>query len=270
VLETVPKREESDYKRLGCEQPNLSSVWHTRLSDGAPHSVRCARLVRGELATLGIRRRRTTIIHRTVRWCTGLSGEPTVGRAIRGRHVARSNGRLGTPDCPVCTGQCPVRQPTPRTNGRMRLIWKAIAHRTATVTVWCPTEGKFGLPSWPPTTPSCIGAIKGTPRRMEELPKHSLSILRLPHFVSAHLIDCVSDLSSVVVVNTLCFVSSSSLGLCACVLRICVCCSPTLLLCILCDQYCKGERLQLVEIPRKREENYKEESCGIQVDHWIT
>jgi hypothetical protein len=45
---------------------------------------------------------------------------------------------------------------------------------------------------------------------------------------------------------------------------------PNLTLCFLCDQYCKGERLQLVEIPRKREENYKEESRGIQVDHWIT
>jgi hypothetical protein len=44
----------------------------------------------------------------------------------------------------------------------------------------------------------------------------------------------------------------------------------TLLLRVLFDQYCKGERLQLVEIPRKREEDYKEESCGIQVDHWIT
>jgi hypothetical protein len=32
---------------------------------------------------------------------------------------------------------------------------------------------------------------------------------------------------------------------------------PNLTLCFLCDQYCKGERLQLVEIPRKREENYK-------------
>jgi hypothetical protein len=40
--------------------------------------------------------------------------------------------------------------------------------------------------------------------------------------------------------------------------------------CFLCDQSCKGERLQLVEIPRKREENYKEEYCGIQVDHRIT
>jgi hypothetical protein len=87
-----------------------------------------------------------------------------------------------------------------------------------------PTEGKDSLPCWPSTAPSCLGAIKGTPRRMEESPKHSLSILSLPHSVSAHLIDCVSDLSSILVVNSLCFILSSSLGLCACVLRICVCC----------------------------------------------
>jgi hypothetical protein len=31
----------------------------------------------------------------------------------------------------------------------------------------------------------------------------------------------------------------------------------------------KGERLQIVEIPRKREKDYKEEIRGIQVDHWI-
>jgi hypothetical protein len=143
VLETVTKEEERKREGLSSVQPSFSSVWHTGLSGGAPDSVWCARMVRCELAALGIRRRRTTIIHRTVRWCAGLSGEPTVasatvGRAIRGRRVARSNGRLGTPDCPMCTGQCPVRQSTLRTNGRMRLIWKAIAHRTATVTVrWC-------------------------------------------------------------------------------------------------------------------------------------
>jgi hypothetical protein len=33
---------------------------------------------------------------------------------------------------------------------------------------------------------------------------------------------------------------------------------PYLLLCFLCDLYCKGERLQLVEIPRKQEEYLKE------------
>jgi hypothetical protein len=89
---------------------------------------------------------------------------------------------------------------------------------------------------------------------MEELSKHTLSILSLPHSVSTHLIDRVSDLSSVLVVNSLCFILSSSLGLCACVLlRICVCCFPSLLLCFHRNLYCKGEGLQLVEIPRERE-----------------
>jgi hypothetical protein len=114
-----------------------------QLWSGAPDSVRCARLVRGELAALGFRRWRTTIIHRTIWWCTGLSGEPTAAsangrprnlRATRGH----ANGRLGTSDCPV-------RQPIPRTNGRMCLIWKVITHRTATVTVrWC--TGLSGAP----------------------------------------------------------------------------------------------------------------------------
>jgi hypothetical protein len=71
-----------------------------------------------------------------------------------------------------------------------------------------PTEGKISLPRLPPMAPSCLGAIKGTPRRMEEKPKHTLSILSLPHSISAHLIDCVSDLSSVLVVNLLCFILS--------------------------------------------------------------
>jgi hypothetical protein len=89
-----------------------------------------------------------------------------------------------------------------------------------------PTESNFGLPCWPPTAPSCLGAIKGTHRRMEETPKHSLSILSLPHSVSTHLIDRVSDLSSILVVNSLCFILSSSLGLCACVCCGFVCVAP--------------------------------------------
>jgi hypothetical protein len=57
-----------------------------------------------------------------------------------------------------------------------------------------------------------------------------------------------------------------------CAADLCVVCVAllALLLCLLCDLYCKGERLQLVEVPRKRENDYKEESRGIQVDHWIT
>jgi hypothetical protein len=149
----VTKEGEKEPKRLGSVQPNFSSVWHTGLSGGAPDSVRCARLVSGESAALGNRRWCTTIIHRTVRWCTGLSGEssvvnsslsgkvqgdmaiihrtirwctglssePTVASAngrsrnLRATH-GRANGRLSTPDCPVCTGQCPVRQRARRSN----------------------------------------------------------------------------------------------------------------------------------------------------------
>jgi hypothetical protein len=70
-----------------------------------------------------------------------------------------------------------------------------------------PTEGKNCLPCWSPTAPSCLGAIKGTPRRMEEeQKKHSLSNSKSPHSVSTHLIDRVSDLSSVLAVNSLCFI----------------------------------------------------------------
>jgi hypothetical protein len=61
---------------------------------------------------------------------------------------------------------------------------------------------------------------------MEESPKHSLSNLILPHSVSTHLIDHISDLSSVLVVNSSCFVLSSSLDLCACVCCGFVCVAP--------------------------------------------
>jgi hypothetical protein len=125
-------------------------VRHTGLSGGAPGSVQCARPACSEPVALGKTQRHMAIIHWTVQWCTRLSGEPTVtsstvGCAISGRRVARSNDRLGIPDCSVCTGQCPVRQPTPRTNGRMRHIWKEITHRTATMTIrWC--TGLSGAP----------------------------------------------------------------------------------------------------------------------------
>jgi hypothetical protein len=135
-----------------------------------------------------------------------------------------------------------------------------------------PTEGKFGLPSWPPTAPSYLGAIKGTPRRMEEHTKLTRNILRLLDSESTYLIICVSDLSSIWVANSVCCVSSSSCDLCAWLCYIfesCVCCSPNLTLCFLCDLYCKGERLQTMEIPRKREKYSKGKDRGIQVDHWI-
>jgi hypothetical protein len=221
------------------------------LSLGAPDSVRCARPALASWPLSGIHRQRTAIIHRTVRWCIELSGEPkaasaTVGRAIRARRVAPANGRLGAPDCPV--SQRPLVQrsaaqsvrdawPQPTVGWGHRTVWCApdsvrCANDYNSTTVGCdilerrsasdneqwmsggaldcpvrhPTEGKNCLPRMPPTAPSCLGAIKGTPRRMEETPKHTLSILSLPHSISAHLIDFLSDLSSVLVVNLLRFI----------------------------------------------------------------
>jgi hypothetical protein len=94
------------------------------------------------------------IIHRTVRWCTRLSAEPTVTYANgRPRNLRTTCGLLqrstGAPDCPVCTIQCPVCQSAQRSNGRICQIWKEIAHRTvyrtypvAHRTVRCATRQK--------------------------------------------------------------------------------------------------------------------------------
>jgi hypothetical protein len=55
------------------------------------------------------------------------------------------------------------------------------------------TEGKNCLPGMQSTAPSCLGAIKGTHRRMEEHTKHSLSIPKHQDFDSTHLILCDSN-----------------------------------------------------------------------------
>jgi transposase InsO family protein len=158
----------------------------------------------------GIHRRHTTIIHQTVRWCTGLSGEPTVtsatvGHQIRGRRVARSNGRQEAPDYPVCTEQCPVRQRLQFCNGRLCHLGRrsapdheqCLSGGAPDCPVHHPIEGKNCLPRLPPTAPSCLGAIKGTPRHMEEISKHSLIISKHQDSILAHLILCDSDLSSI-------------------------------------------------------------------------
>jgi hypothetical protein len=58
-------------------------------------------------------------------------------------------------------------------------------------------EGRNCLPRLSPTAPSFLGAIKGTPRHVEENTKLSRNILRLPDSYSTQLILCVSDLSSI-------------------------------------------------------------------------
>jgi hypothetical protein len=99
--------------------------------------------------------------HRTVRCAPDSDSynSATVDYVIFGRRSASDNEQClsgGAPDCPV-------------------------RH---------PTEGKNCLPRLPPTAPCCLGAIKGTPRRMEELPKHSLIISKHQDSILTHLILC--------------------------------------------------------------------------------
>jgi hypothetical protein len=101
--------------------------------------------------------------HRTVRcapdsvWCANFQRTTTVGCARNGRKSRTGHEQWlsgGAPDCPV-------------------------RH---------PTEGKNCLPRMPPTALSYLGAIKGTPRRMEEASKHSLIIPKHQDSILAHSI----------------------------------------------------------------------------------
>jgi hypothetical protein len=131
------------------------------------------------------------IIHKTVRCApdcpvSQLSAGPTVGRRIRARRVASANGRMGhrtvsgAPTAPKCQWSAsPNKERDPH---------RSVSGGAPDCPVRQATEGKNCLPGMHSTTPSCLGAIKGTPRRMEEYTKHSLSIPKHQDFDSAHLI----------------------------------------------------------------------------------
>ena len=140
-----------------AEQPRLYAVWvHrtvrwcTRLSGGAPDSVRCARLASVNWLLSGF-------IGGVRLKITGLSGEPTVGpangrprnpRATRGR----ANGQKGAPDSVRCSN-----------GSESPMVGCAkIGKRSAPD---CPvrqtTEGKNCLPGMLSTAPSALGLQKG-------------------------------------------------------------------------------------------------------------
>jgi hypothetical protein len=149
-------RSSQEFAQSGC----------TGLSGGAPDSVRCARLALANWPLSGLRRRCTAINHRTVRWCTGLSGEPTVGRANgRPRNPRATRGKCqrseGAPDCPVCTRQCPVRQRLQSANGRLRQIRKEIRNGQCPVvhrTVRCARRQKARI-AFPECTQRLLAAL---------------------------------------------------------------------------------------------------------------
>jgi hypothetical protein len=135
----------SSKQQLGPVAPDCSVVHRT--VSGAPGWSNVNWLLSGkEIGDVAT-------IHQTVRWRTGLSGEPTAPAANgrpRDQHATHGPCQRSVGH----TGQCPVRQPISRTNGRMRQIWKEITHQTATVTVrWCtglsgaPRERRQEMPS---------------------------------------------------------------------------------------------------------------------------
>ena len=182
--------------------------------------------------------------------CTGLSGEPTVGQ---GQRSAAQSARDTWPSQRSEDGTglsgvhrtCPVRQRLPHLQ-RLASLFKE-GNRAPDCPVRPTTEGKDGLPDLFSTAPSCLGAIKGTPRLMEHFTKHSLIILRRLDSAATHSDCCVRDLSSIRVKDSLCCHLSSSLLLCAWVCcDLCLVCvaHPNLTPCFHCDLCCKGERLQ--------------------------
>jgi hypothetical protein len=166
VLETESRRKKKSWL---CTAKRL-------LRSGAPDCPVVHRTVSGAPGCLGLKtplsgicRRRTAKIHRTVRCAPDCpvsqqSAEPTVGRGICARHVVWPT--VGRRHRTVrCAPDCPVR-PT--------------------------TEGKDGLPDLFSTAPSCLGAIKGTPRRMEEITKHSYNIPKHQDIDLTHSFHCDS------------------------------------------------------------------------------
>jgi hypothetical protein len=150
----------------------------------------------------GIHRRRTAIIHRTVQCAPDCpvsqrSAGPTVGCAICAGHVAEPTAKRGH-------RTCPVRQ---RLSGGQRSAAPVKERNRAPDSVRCApdsvrcapdcpvrhsTEGKNCLPRLLSTAPSFLGAIKGTPWRMEENTKHSYNIPKHQDIDSVPLILCDS------------------------------------------------------------------------------
>jgi hypothetical protein len=187
----------------------------------------------------------SAIIHRTVR-----SRCQTVRCASRQRLAAtpaRGQQSCGAPDSSM---------PPRSRNQPIRGFSAAPSTCTVHCLVCTGQSGAFadrrGLPDGSPTAPSSLGAIKGTPRRMEQYTKHPLNILQRRDFANMHLVhrdrdsstslSCNSDVLFRVLVLVLC-------ACCCCNSHSCVCCYSSLLLCpfeIICV---RRERLQIVEIP---------------------
>jgi hypothetical protein len=120
----VPKVHNKPIKRPR-KGSNKESKIHRKRQPGLAHrTVRCTRALDVELATFGKMGGRSSIIHRTVRCHTGLSGVPAEQRLLRAQrstatHLMRACARRGQSTCSWRTGQStgPVRCTTGQPRG---------------------------------------------------------------------------------------------------------------------------------------------------------
>jgi hypothetical protein len=127
------------------------------------HGLRNSSLSGFSLATSAINHRTVDMRHRTVRCCS---------RATTTYHVDKRQRSYGAPDGPLPhTGWSGALQKRESANQRIlcRVLcsYCSLSGAPPDSLVHRRTEGKNCLPNGAPTTPSCLEAIKGTPRRME-------------------------------------------------------------------------------------------------------
>jgi hypothetical protein len=115
---------------LGLGAPDCLVV-HQTVSRGAPDCVWCANRVQGEPAALGTRRRHTAIIHRTVRWCTGLSGDSSVAKSSLSGKVQRRTAKIHQTIrwCTELSGEPTVDCATVGSEIGGRYVWGTDIHR---------------------------------------------------------------------------------------------------------------------------------------------
>jgi hypothetical protein len=124
---------------------------------------------------------------------------PTVSSAISERRVAWANSHLVAPDSVWCAKGAEGAMVGFARKGRRSSTGHELfmSGGAPDSPVHHPTEDKNCLPIGSSTTPSCLRAIKGTPRRMEQNTKHSLIILRRLDSTATHSNHCVRDLSTI-------------------------------------------------------------------------
>jgi hypothetical protein len=172
--ETKEDKRRNREKLVDCVAPDIL-VPPTGQSGARSSHTRCSRIF---LATSAIIHRTVRARHGTVRYtsCATASGHVSARPTVN-----RCTGQSGAPEAK--TSQSGDSLPCP---GRVLFTVQC----TPDSPVHPRIEGNNGLPNEAPTTSSCLRAIKGTPRHMEQYTKLPLNILRRLDSAITHMVHC--------------------------------------------------------------------------------